>query len=161
MKKVILFLIVIFSMAVSAKALTESEKNEMLRQFSVFQEALRTKDGNTLKGMIKFPIVLVEHGRDYEELTKAEYFSDEVDEVTEEFKGLTYMKVNMKNNSVSDYLEKGFACDMKYTGEFKGNELHITGLFVPGESDSCGGYITYKFKIYKNKLKLFDIERKW
>ena len=161
MKKVILLLAVVFSMAISAKTLTDSQKQEMLKQFSVFQKALEAKDGNTLKGMIKFPILLVEHGRDYDETMKESDFLDEADDVAEEFKSITYMKVNTENNSVSDYLEKGFACNMKYTGVFKEEELRITGTFVPGESNGCGGYIMYKFKMYKNKLKLFDVERKW
>ena len=160
MKKVILVLAMMFSIVLSAKTLTGSEKQEMLRQFSVFQKALETKDGNTLKRMIKFPLVLVEHGRDYDESVRAEDFLDELDEVTEELKSIAYMRINTENHSVSVYLEKGYACDRKYTGSFTGNELRITGALVPGEYDSYDGYIVYKFKMYKNELKLFDVVRK-
>ena len=43
MKKAILLFIIIFSAAINAKTLTKSEKQEVLRQFSIFQEALETK----------------------------------------------------------------------------------------------------------------------
>ena len=161
MKKVILLLIAVFFTAINAKALTKSEKQEMVRQFSVFQKALESKDGNTLKGMIKFPVVLIDYGRDYDELMKERDFLDEVDYIAEELKGIAYLKVNTADNSFSDYLQKGHACDLKYTGGFKENELRITAKFVPGEYDACGSIIVYKFKMYKNKLKLFDVERKY
>ena len=160
MKRVILLLMAVFFTMVSAKTLTDPEKQEMLKQFSVFQKALESKDGNTLKGMIKFPILLVEHGRDYDESIKEKDFLDELDDVAEGLKGIAYMKVNTENNSVSDYLEEGFRCDLKYTGSFKENELHIIAELVTIEGAPCDYYKIYKFKMYKNKLKLFDAEIK-
>ena len=156
MKKVILLMVMFFAV-INAKTLTKSEKQEMLRQFLVFQKALESKDGNTLKEMIKFPLMLVEYGRDYEEPMKESDFLDEADIVAEELKGIAYLKVNTEDNSLSDYLEKGHACSIKYTGNFKENELYITAKFVPGEIDACSGYTVYKFRMYKNKLKLYDI----
>ncbi len=161
MKKVILLFIIIFSAAINAKTLTKSEKQEVLRQFSIFQEALETKDGETLKGMINFPLEIVVYGRDYEEAMKENEFMENLNEVTEELGSISYMKVNIESGSVSEYLKKGHACNIKYTGSFRGNMLYITETFVPGESTSCGGYTIYKFKMYKNKLKLFDVERKY
>ena len=159
MKKVILLMVMFFTV-INAKTLTKSEKQEMLRQFSVFQKALESKDGNTLKGMIKFPLMLVEYGRDYEEPMKESEFMESLDEVTEELGSISHMKVNIESDSVSDYLKQGYACNIKYTGNFRENELHITGTFVSREINSCGGYTIYKFKMYKNKLKLFDVKRK-
>ena len=161
MKKAILLFIIIFSAAINAKTLTKSEKQEVLRQFSVFQKALEAKDSKTLKGMINFPVEITAYGRDYEEAVKESEFMESLNEVTEELGGMSYMNVNIESGSVSDYLKKGHACNIKYTGNFRENELHITETFVPGEITSCGGYTTYKFKMYKNKLKLFDVERKY
>ena len=56
MKKLILLLSMFLCVMVGAKTLTDSEKKEMLRQFSEFQQAVRNKDDVTLKKMIKFPI---------------------------------------------------------------------------------------------------------
>ena len=161
MKKVILLFIIIFSAAINAKTLTKSEKQEVLRQFSIFQEALETKDGKTLKGMIDFPLELTDSGRDYEEAVKESEFMESLNEVTEELGSISHMKVNIESGSVSEYLKKGYACNIKYTGSFRENMLYITETFVPGESASCGGHAIYKFKMYENKLKLFDVERKY
>ena len=52
MKKLILLLSMMLCVILSAKTLTDSEKKEMLKQFSEFQQAVRNKDENTLKKMI-------------------------------------------------------------------------------------------------------------
>lgn len=56
MKKLILLLSLILCVTIGAKTLTDLEKKEMLKQFSEFQQAVRNKDENTLKKMIKFPV---------------------------------------------------------------------------------------------------------
>lgn len=158
MKKIILSLITLFSMVISAETLTQ--KQEMLKQFVVFQKALETKNGNTLKGMIKFPITIIEYGRDYEEAMKESDFLEELDAITEHLKSFSYMKVDIANSTISGYFEKGHACSLNYTGDFRGNELIITANWVSEESNACDGHTAYKFKMYNNKLKLFDVETK-
>ena len=158
MKKIILLLITLFSMVISAETLTQ--KQEMLKQFSVFQKALETKNGNTLKEMIKFPITIIDYGRDYEEDMKESDFLEELEAVTEHLKSFSYMKVDIANSTISNYFEKGYACSRNYTGNFKGNELIITADWVPEQSNGCSGYVVYKFKMYNNKLKLFDVDTK-
>ena len=43
MKKLIILLTILFSVLVNAKTYTQKEKKEILRQFSVFQQALEKK----------------------------------------------------------------------------------------------------------------------
>ena len=55
MKKLILWCLCLTVFAVQAKPLSTAEKTEMLKQFVVFQQAVKSKDAATLKGMIAFP----------------------------------------------------------------------------------------------------------
>ena len=56
MKKLILLCLCLAAFAVQAKPLTAIEKTEMLKQFTVFQQAVRNKDAAVLKTMLAFPL---------------------------------------------------------------------------------------------------------
>ena len=55
MKKVILFLAILLCSTVFAKAYTENEKKEILRQFVSFREAVKNKDIKSIKSVLIFP----------------------------------------------------------------------------------------------------------
>ena len=52
MKKIVLLIMFLICIVVNAKEFTESEKKEMLKQFAVFQEAIKNKNSKVLTAMI-------------------------------------------------------------------------------------------------------------
>ena len=56
MKKLILLLVLIFCTVISAKQSSESDKKEMLKQFIIFQEAVKNKDSKVLASMIDLSV---------------------------------------------------------------------------------------------------------
>ena len=55
MKKFIILFIISFSVFINGRTFTQTEKQEMLRQFVVFQQALEKKDIKTLTAMMELP----------------------------------------------------------------------------------------------------------
>ena len=56
MKKIILLLTVLLCSTIFAKAYTENEKKEILRQFVLFREAVKNKDIKSVKSVMTFPV---------------------------------------------------------------------------------------------------------
>ncbi len=56
MKKLILLLVLILCTVISAKQSSESDKKEMLKQFIIFQEAVKNKDSKVLASMIDLSV---------------------------------------------------------------------------------------------------------
>ena len=54
MKKIILLLTLILCIAVGSKELSKLEKKEALKQFIVFQEAIKNRDDKVLASMVDF-----------------------------------------------------------------------------------------------------------
>ena len=48
MKKLIILLTILMSVLINARTFTQEEKKEMVKQFSVFQQALENKDIKTI-----------------------------------------------------------------------------------------------------------------
>ena len=55
MKKFIISLIILFSVFANGRTFTQTEKQEMLRQFVIFQQALEKKDIKTVIAMTELP----------------------------------------------------------------------------------------------------------
>jgi hypothetical protein len=56
MKKVLFFLFLVFSFVIYPKSFTETDKKEVLKQFSELQNTLKKKNANTLSGYISYPL---------------------------------------------------------------------------------------------------------
>ncbi len=160
MKKLILLLSMLLCVMVSAKTLTDSEKREMLRQFSEFQQAVRNEDAKTLVTMIKFPFedsIPILPGDDIDPITKQNVL-DYSDLVFDFFKVLTFLNVDLSNLTVSEYTQENHSCDLNYSGKFKGNEFWIIGDWSAVYPDRlCKGGYDIKFKMVDNKLKLMEL----
>lgn len=55
MKKLIILLTILMSVLINARTFTQEEKKEMVKQFSVFQQALENKDIKTIIAMTELP----------------------------------------------------------------------------------------------------------
>ena len=147
MKKLILLLSMFLCVMVGAKTLTDSEKKEMLRQFSEFQQAVRNKDDVTLKKMIKFPIsreilsiVGYENGRIfYHEYNLADLpeeapvtekvFSKYKENAFRNLSKLDNLKVDLNKNIIIGYSKDGASVEDKKR-KFKVDSDDDRGLYV-------------------------------
>ena len=123
MKKLILLLVLILCMAVGAKELSESEKKEVLKQFVVFQEAIKNKDDKVLASMIDFSGKSIEEevsivfllevkGEKLEgisfgtPLTK-KIISSNIGRISESLKDVTLIEVEPNTLKIKDYFKDG------------------------------------------------------
>ena len=153
MKKLILLLSMLLCVMISAKTLTDSEKKEMLRQFSEFQQVVRNEDTKTLVTMMKFPFEdsgEIMPGDNIEPMTKQDVF-DYSSSVFD------FLSVDLDNMATSGYIKEGNACSLGYQGKFVGDELWIVQNFIPRLSSSCSGGYDVRFKLVSKKLKLVGV----
>ena len=124
MKKVILLLVLILCTMVGAKQSSESEKKEMLKQFILFQEAIKNKDSKVLASMIdlsvedNIAIVLDSDGNfpkgaDYGTLLTEKLISANIDRVTENLQYLTYIKIDPTALKVTNYFRDNASAEDK------------------------------------------------
>ena len=159
MKKLILLLSMFLCVMVGAKTLTDSEKKEMLRQFSEFQQVVRNEDTKTLVTMMKFPFEdsgQIMPGDNIEPMTKQDVF-DYSSSVFDFLSDLTFLSVDLDNMATSGYIKEGNACSLGYQGKFVGDELWIVQNFIPHLSSSCSGGYDVRFKLVSKKLKLVGV----
>ena len=117
MKKLIILLTILFAVLVNAKTFTQEEKKEILRQFTIFQQALEKKDIKTVTAMMELPthelIVLIndEMGNppvEFEEWAKpvtAKDLEKYKDRVFENLAPLLYVKADPNSGKITNYFK--------------------------------------------------------
>ena len=117
MKKFIILFVILFSVFASGRTFTQTEKQEMLRQFVVFQQALEKRDIKTVIAMTELPTeeltVLINDetgdppaGFGYgEKLLTAKEMEKYKDRVFENLKSLLYIKVEPDSGKIINYFK--------------------------------------------------------
>ena len=126
MKKVILFLAILLCSTVFAKAYTENEKKEILRQFVSFREAMKNKDIKSIKSVLIFPLydeyeILFTDGNIYSEkdYLKTGKISEKLfDKYSEKFdyeilKDFEKVKIDSEKNKITNYLLENITAEDK------------------------------------------------
>lgn len=168
MKKILFFLIFIFStsMSFAANNFTESEKSEILRQFAIFQKAVKNKDTKTLSNMIKLPLSQ-KYGLYKSDLSK-DILMNNIDFYLNE---LTLLAVDQNNNTLIPY-DKNIKYSFweKADGKFL-NKGEIVDNFSEQEPVPSNAFVVwfsagdrehlnadyYYFKLEKKRLVLYEI----
>ena len=173
MKKVILLLVLILCTMIGAKQLSESEKNEMLKQFEIFQNAVKNKDIETVKSMVKFPLneesgyaLILDENADLSGGITEKTFLKYKNGILERLDEITKVKVNYSKNNFSEYYKDGANTEDKkrkyyqkgdepgyYYKDKNNKEVYhtICDLKVNGEF-SDNGILEIKSSSFSNKL---------
>ena len=124
MKKIVLLIMFLICIVVNAKEFTESEKKEMLKQFAVFQEAIKNKNSKVLTAMINTSVednisILLDsegifpEGTEYGKPLTEKLISRYVERVSENLLPLTYIKVDSVNLNATNYFLDGATAEDK------------------------------------------------
>ena len=168
MKKILFFLIFNFStsMSFAANNFTESEKSEILRQFAIFQKAVKNKDTKTLSNMIKLPLSQ-KYGLYKSDLSK-DILMNNIDFYLNE---LTLLAVDQNNNTLIPYNKNiKYSFWEKADGKFL-NKGEIVDNFSEQEPVPSNAFVVwfsagdrehlnadyYYFKLEKKRLVLYEI----
>ncbi len=169
MKKLYLVcLLFILGLVSFAETYTKTEQREIIKQFGMFQSALKGKKFDKTAEVIYFPLSY--------EFEDAETASENKSEFFKSLKDLTLPKVDTKTNKISKYSKKGNSktCDFEVTNKFVSSDdseflenygVNTDKYFVVTASyfttsddtdliDGCAGYNTYFFQLENKELKL-------
>ena len=117
MKKLIILLTILMSVLINARTFTQEEKKEMVKQFSVFQQALENKDIKTIIAMTELPtkeltaLITDEMGNMPEEFEygkkamTAKDLEKYKERVLENLKPLLYIKVDPNSGKITNYFK--------------------------------------------------------
>ena len=177
MKKLILLLVLILCTVISAKQSSESDKKEMLKQFIIFQEAVKNKDSKVLASMIDLSVeynnaIMLDSegnfpkGVDFGTPLTEKLINTNIGRVIGNLQYLTYIKIDTATLRITDYFrDNASAKDKKRKYYQKGDEpgyyykdknnkevYHtICDLKVNGEF-SDNGILEIKSSSFSNKL---------
>ena len=143
MKKIFLFLLLFSSVIIFGITYTETEKKVILKQFTVFQKAVKNKDSDTLEKMMNSSM------DDYENLT-FETLSD-----------VNLLKIDLAKSKVKNFSKKD-SCNFKVSGKFienddftQGNAFRVmSGPSYDEESEGCTLYKYFYFRLEGKDLIL-------
>lgn len=168
MKKNLFFLILVFSInfTLAAANFTNSEKSEILKQFTIFQKAIENKDKKTLNTMIKFPLSQ-KYG------FYGSYLSKDIlmEDISFYLKDLTLLGIDQRNNLLIPYnenikyslwekvdgkfLEKGENIDNSTEQEKVSVNSFVVWISSGDKNQFNSSY--YYFKLEKKRLILYEI----
>lgn len=171
MKKFLLGLMVLSGALAVSKGFTKSEQIQIIKQFAIFQKAVKNKDIETISDMIDYPLSFAGD----EDLNSKQSVIDNKTEIIKGLKDLTLPNIDSKANKIIKYNKKGSTktCDFEVTNKFTdsndsdffGNygldpdkNFVITASYFADSGafpDECSNYNTYFFKFENNKLKLY------
>ncbi len=173
MKKILLLLLtLLFTTVLSADEYSISEQKEILKQFTVFQKAVKSKDINTLSSMVEFPLQSGVYGKfpindDEGILTKKAFMSNK-NNILNLFNELTLIKVDSGKNSIVEYTKKNKKQEIGSNARFLAvnddiyqNEekafvvtYSIEDIYEDDENFTGGRGDYFFFQLKDNKLKL-------
>ena len=169
MKKLYLVcLLFILGLVSFAETYTKAEQREIVKQFAVFQSALKGKKFDQTANAVSFPL-----STEFEDVETA---SENKKEFFQDLKDLTLPKVDTKTNKISKYSKKGNSktCDFQVTNKFvssddtdflenygveTGKYFVVTASYFTTSDDDdliddCVSYDTYFFQLENKELKL-------
>ena len=176
MKKVLFLLFLIFSFGVYSKTFSETDKKEVLKQFSEFQKAVKKKDASAISRYISYPL---KDGNTKEVIWKnsSEFIKDFKDPENYIFSHADELKVNSETGQIDNVEERllrsgdeGGDTFLDVIGEFitssdeesefyynsagasKSDDFFV--LKVSVYDDMVDGSSYYMFALKDNKLKL-------
>ncbi len=171
-KMLLLFLTLIFTAVLSAEEYSVTEQKEILKQFTVFQKAVKSKDINTLSNMVEFPLQSSVYGKfpidDEDGVMSKKAFMSNKNNILNLFDELTLIKVDSGKNSIAEYTKKNkkeeinskarflAVNDEVYQNEEKAFVVVYSNDEIPeDDEDFTGGRSDYFFfQLKDNKLKL-------
>lgn len=169
MKKLYLVcLLFILGLVSFAETYTKAEQREIIKQFAVFQSALKGKNFPKTAETVYFPLSYGFEDVETASENKSEFFKS--------LKDLTLPKVDTKTNKISKYTKKGNSktCDFEVTNKFvssddtdflenygvdTGKYFVVTASYFTESDDTelidgCADYNTYFFQLENEELKL-------
>ena len=134
MKKVLFLLFLVFSFGVYSATFSDSDKKEILKQFSEFQKAVKKKDAAAISKYISYPL---KDGNTKEVIWKnsSDLAKDLKDKETYTFYSINELKVDSNANKIINVEERL----LKKNGEFGDEFLSVTGRFL--DTDDVEGTI--------------------
>ena len=169
MKKLhLVCLLFIFGIVSFAETYTKAEQREIIKQFAVFQSALKGKKFDKTADSVNFPLSYSFDDEEAAAENKSEFFTS--------LKDLTLPKVDTKTYKISKYSKKGNSktCDFEVTNKFVSSDdtdflenygmdtgkyfvvtaSYFTSSDNDGLVDFCSNYNTYFFQLEDKELKL-------
>ena len=121
MKKVLFLLFLVFSFGVYSATFSDSDKKEILKQFSEFQKAVKKKDAAAVSRYISYPL---KEGNTKEVIWKnsSELAKDLKDKETYTFYSINELKIDSNANKIINVEERL----LEKNGEFGDEFLSVT-----------------------------------
>ena len=135
MKKILFLLLLVFSIGIYSKSFTDTDKKEVLKQFSEFQNALKKKNVNTLSGYTAYPL---KDGNTKSVIWKnsSDFIKDFKDPENYVFSHLDELKVNYVTGQIDNVEER----QIESGGEGGDTFMDITGRFITSSDDEAEFY---------------------
>ena len=135
MKKLLFLLLLVFSMGIYSKSFTETDKKEILKQFSEFQNALKKKNANALSGYVAYPL---KDGNTKSVIWKnsSDFIKDFKDPENYIFSHLDELKVDYASGKIDNVEERL----IQSGGEGGDTFMDVTGRFITSADDEAEFY---------------------
>ena len=135
MKKILFLMLLVFSIGIYSKSFTDTDKKEVLKQFSELQNALKKKNVNTLSGYTAYPL---KDGNIKSVIWKnsSDFIKDFRNPENYVFSHLDELKVNSVSGQIENVEEKL----LESGGEGGDKFMEITGKFITSSDDEAEFY---------------------
>ena len=132
MKRILFLFLLIFSVVTFSKSFSETDKKEVLKQFSALQSALKKKNASALSGYVSYPL---KDGNIKNVIWKnsSEFIKDFKDPENYVFFHLDELKVNSETGQIDNVEEKL----LKNNGEGGDAFMDVTGKFITSADDEA------------------------
>ena len=135
MRKILFLLLLVFSTGIYSKSFTETDKKEVLKQFSELQNALKKKNSNALSTYVSYPL---KDGNIKAVIWKnsTDFIKDFKDPENYVFSHLDELKVNSVSGQIDNVQEKL----IESGGEGGDKFMEITGKFITSSDEEAEFY---------------------
>ncbi|MCP1223755.1 hypothetical protein [Sebaldella sp. S0638] len=135
MKKILFLLLLIFSMGIYSKSFSETDKKEVLKQFSELQSAFKKKNGNSLSAYVAYPL---KDGNTKSVIWKnsSEFIKEFKDPESYVFFHIDELKVNPETGQIDNVEERLISKSPEGGDTF----LDVTGQFLTPAADEAEFY---------------------
>ena len=135
MKRILFLFLLIFSVVTFSKSFSETDKKEVLKQFSALQSALKKKNASALSGYVSYPL---KDGNIKNVIWKnsSDFIKDFKDPENYVFSHLDELKVNYVTGQIDNVEER----QIESGGEGGDTFLEITGRFITSDDDEAEFY---------------------
>ena len=132
MKKILFLLLLIFTTGIYSKSFSETDKKEVLKQFSELQNSLKKKDANALSAYIAYPL---KDGNTKEVIWKnsSEFIKDFKNPENYYFSHLDELTADYRTGKIDNVEERV----IESGGEGGDTFMDVTGKFVSPKHDEA------------------------